>query len=487
MTLQRRLFRDTRKETEEAVQHVLRGWFPVSRQVLDRIKLRAAEGDYSKHPRALFEDLKQDQALFTLCLRQLEILVPEDLRGESPAQILSSLEQEKLTRLLAIPDSALSTHSIDPNSKPHSMRIRHSVISASTVEALAEGAHIDTGKAFLCASVRQLGLNLVAWNYPRIFAKALATVSKGTDTLEEALFKVLGYSPLQLGIRAAVGWSEAPEIALALGAETEADASTVGSSPSAVVIKRFCEVGELVAQANDPEHFPSAAARWSSVVRELTDQLGPNALELVQAKIEANGEAYFAASNGAFKADLTGERNVKVALTQLGTRLLEQNTYATKCPATLQEKFRSVYQAVIPGQASPTAVKFLVDEVIPALGFMRGCVYLVDHRKAQAVPMLRIGDVALDRFKALNCSQSGAQAHPVIEALSYSAPIVQENAFVHGDRVSHVTGTFGGREKTGVLYLEMTRELSGMDRQLALTYFKAVKQALNDCLNMPDR
>jgi hypothetical protein len=63
-------------------------------------------------------------------------------------------------------------------------------------------------------------------------------------------------------------------------------------------------------------------------------------------------------------------------------------------------------------------------------------------------------------------------------------PIVEENVVLNGDFVSHVTGKFGNIDKVGILYLEMTEALREVDRENRLLYFKAIRQCLNDCLNL---
>jgi hypothetical protein len=360
------------------------------------------------------------------------------------------------------------------------------VVSSSTAELLAERYKLDPNQAFLLAMVRQLGLNLVAWNYPRIYSKALTSASKGEGELEELLFKTLGYSPLELGVRSSLDWCHHADTQAVLGVEDFLGG--LGSDPDitqqAEKFREFCEAGEVLAKMHDPEYFPKAISRWSRVSRDIEKYLGPSGLQLIQARVEQQGSGYLSLVPAALKLDLNPENALKVAVGNISERLFEGNGYAAKCPTFFAEQFRNLYRHIVPGQPSPTAIKELVEHVIPNVGFLRGCVYLVDQKKLQAVPMLRIGDGPIDRYRPLSCGDSGRAPHPVVEALSYSAPIIQEDAFLNGGQVSHVTGVFGNEEKLGVLYLEMSPSMRAGDRQQAILYFKAVREALNDCLNM---
>ena len=477
---------DGRRGMAEALTHVGKGWFPANSAVLNLVRGRMRDGSYEGQVSLLFSDLKKDLSLFTFCLKQVGKVIDGPVKHRSPAEILGSLEVEKIAEIISLAESSLGLHSIDPTQKAQVMRLRHSIVSSSTAEVLAEKAKLDSNQAFLLATVRQLGLNLVAWNYPRIYAKALVSAGKGEGELEELLFKTLGYSPLELGVKSSLDWCHHADTRAVLFSDDFAGGLGNDSqvTQQAEKYREFCEAGELLAKLHDPEFFPKAAARWQGVSQGIERLLGPTALQVIQSRAEQQGSSYLNLLPGALKLDFSPETALRDAIGSLCQRLFEQNGYAVKCPTLFAEQFRSVYRQIAPGQPSPAAIKALVEIVIPSLGFVRGCVYLVDQKKLQAVPMLRIGDATIDRYRSLSCGDSGKAAHPVVEALSYSAPIVQEDVFLNGDQVSHVTGVFGNEEKLGVLYLEMSPSLRTSDRQQTILYFKAIRETLNDSLNM---
>ena len=493
------LVRDTgpasRRGMDEALRYVSKNWFPVNPGVLKHIQTKIKAGQYQENVTALVTDLKTDLSLYSWCLMRLKDFTGEQDATRNPAEVLLSLELEKMQKLLSVPEDQVSIHHMTPDMKAQAIGLRHALISSSTAEVLAEKAQLDSQTAFMCASVRQLGLNLVAWNYPRIYSKALAAMSGSEARLDEELLKVLGYSPLQLGFRAALDWNQCIDFQKMAGidaAETgsaklssgKAGSSASDDSPTAQM-RRFCEIGETLARINDPEHFPHAAREWEDVVGELNYYLGPQGVAVISERLKQHGSNYQQFSSALFKLEITPEKSLKVAHTQYSNKLYEQNTYIRKCPEEAQPAFQRVYAAMVSGAPSSAAVNLLVSLVIPMLGFSRGCVYLVDPNKLVISPMLRVGDAPLSRYRPLSASNTGSNQHPVVLALSYSAPIVQEGAIVNGDQVSHVTGVFGTRDKSGVLYLEMKEDLAKeVDRTKALLHFKAIRQTLNDCLNL---
>ncbi|RIL05833.1 MAG: hypothetical protein DCC75_11380, partial [Proteobacteria bacterium] len=278
---------------------------------------------------------------------------------------------------------------------------------------------------------------------------------------------------------------QSEEVRVVLGLDVaEQSAQGEASAASSLVLKEFCEIGEALARANDPEHYPTALKEYEGAVAQISQHIGPRGLSLIQASIAKNIRAYEGIPGNLLRAELISEEALRTSFSDYGERLFEQNLFAKRCPEPVQEVLKKAYAQITGGQVSTTAINIFATEVIPALGFHCGCVYLVDKNKNAVVPMLRLGDTDLNRFRPINISDSAGNPHPISEALTFTTPIIQENVFVNSDQVTHITGTFGNDTKTGVLYLEMSPSLSKRDRAEPLQLFKAAKQCLNDCLNL---
>ena len=163
-------------------------------------------------------------------------------------------------------------------------------------------------------------------------------------------------------------------------------------------------------------------------------------------------------------------------------KLMDNNPYAQRCPENFQEALRRVYRCVLGTKVSTEALQRLVGDAIPKAGFGRGCVYLMDRGSGNLIPTLKIGAGALNRYRPQGTTLVGDNTSPVTEALYCTTPLRQENAYLFGERVAYITGSFGNTQKQGVLYLEINPDLLREPTEVSLTHFRAVAQALNECL-----
>lgn len=471
---------------QEAVEYVSKAWFPVNSELLKQIQRNLEVGFYDETPQVLIEDIKKDFSLFTYCLKNIKSS-PATSTAPSPVESLKQQEIDHLKKILCVSEDEISTHRFNPEDKMQAQRIKQSIVSASTAETLAEKANIDPELAFCCAELRQLGLALIAYNYPRVYGKALSLLKEHGGDLEQILFKTLGYSPTELGVTVVLDNNLNTELSLGLRTPTfKPTVNASGESTSKVTgekLARFCSVGEMVARAGD-DHYPPSPREWENAQNEINKVLGSGGLALIRARLSENGASYSSVGKDIFKFDITPPRPARAGNAFFGAKLFAENGHIKRCPPKVQEKFKAVYDHMTPGDVSIEALNILITDTIPFLGFLSGCAFLVDEQKMMLVPTVRIGDQPLSRYKPLSCSAVSGSSHPVVDALSYSSPIIQEKVFLFGDQVSHITGLFGNAVKTGVAYLEMSDDLLYGERSETLLYFKALRQCLNDCLNL---
>jgi hypothetical protein len=487
----------SRRSTSDVLDYVGKAWFPVNGPLFHQIKGKLKAGAYDNDRTVLIEDLKCDLSAFAHCLRGLRDFVTEEQRVLNPLSLLRTIQKEALTELLDINEERISPHYFQPEVKFQNQRIKQTIVSCSTAEVLGRAAQEDSDLYFSCALVRQLGLNLVAWNYPKIYSSALSTVSAMTQreaarSLEQALTRTLGLSPLRIGARVALGWNRCPEVLAGIGVEVDEPAlgweqsvANAEAKSTGERIRHSCEISETLARLSDSEYFTATEEDWADFHREINTNLGHKGLTLISQRLDQQSRGYVAISPETFRIDISKEKNLQLANQQYAHKLFEENKAIKSCSKDLQAKFRALYEHVLRTNVSAQGVGILANLVVPACGFNRGCVYLVDERRMMLTPMLRIGDTSLSRFRPLNCNNA-ATDNPALEALSYSTPLIQENVVVAGEMVSHITGAFGNAQKMGVLYLEMSERLRESDRHRALVLFKAIRQALCDCLCLVD-
>ena len=472
---------------QDHAAYLLEGWFPVNSKVLRGIQDKIRNNAYSD-TNSLVEDIKGDFSLFTFCLRNLQ----ESQKGEfditalNPIQIMRQADYATLVSIVSASEGQISTHSFNSMIKDQALCLKNALVSASTAEILGEKVGIDKGMPFSCSLLRQVGLNLVAWNYPRIYSKALGTISEEkAQSLDLELGKILSFNPRSLGIKLALPGRVNPILMNVLGEKLKvSEESEIVIPEDAALTLKFCELGECFAKVSDPEHYPVSSREWSEVMETVNHYLGDDGISRIINRINDQFVNYMPLAPKVFDGDLSPERNVRLSNLYHGKRLLATNPFVAKCNETLKIKFQSVYSSIAPGEVSTEALQKLVAEVIPCAGFQRGCIYLMDKTNSFLVPRLRIGEGNISRYKPIRCETDVLIDHPVANALFSSIPIKQQDVLLHGEQVSHISGAIGTGRQAGVLYLEMSEKSSDSFDNERMTSFKAIQHCLNHCLGI---
>lgn len=471
------------RRLQQAADYVSRQWFPINPEISQNIQAKLSDSSYNGSHQKLLADLKQDFALFTFCLRKIKENKLSD--SDNPLEGFLSVAFPTLQDILLSPGQDISKHDISGAETGQALRLKYTVLSCSTAELLAIAKKKDQDLAFTCALLRQLGLNLIAWNYPSIYMRALTMVKSAQSSLEEVIKESLGFEPSLLAEELVLCSKTHPNIRKALGLAIPEDAvidKSYASMDSGIV--DICEIGEAFAQLNDPEHYPNVSRNYDTIISEIDEALGTGGSNLIMNVVNQKFITYVTSVPEVFNQDNPIEQSVAKVANEYTNKLFQQNVYAQRCPEELKNHIRDVYKHIAKGQVSSIGVGFLVNKVIPAAGFTRGCVYLLDPKSMNLVPKLRIGTSPLNRYKTINCSLVSPEGSIIVEALYCSMPIKQEGIFLHGELVAPILGPIGSKEAMGVLYIEMSDELRMKETQECLNYFKAIRDCLNDCLNL---
>ena len=451
------------------MEYLSQNWFPINGVIFAEIKRQLDDGFYKEDRKALIKDLKKDFALLTHCLRCLR---GHDLCQSNPLKIFEKVSYDELKEIFAVSEGEISSHSIRDILKPQANRFKHALISSTAAEVLAEGAGVDPELAYGASLFAQTGLNLVAWNYPRVYAKALSAVAEGKGELEPLLKRSLGFSPREMGLALTIGL-ESKSMA-ALGMEEGEDTSN---------LTEICKLAEEFAQANDPDTYPEMTRQWNSIVDNIQRFAGISGLTTLKSRIVQSSTAYTSLNKNAFEVDFSYERNLEVANQKVADAMILGNPDVAKLSEPLRDSIRRVYSRIQPGRVSPEALQFLIAETLPLAGFHQGCVYLFENKTQALIPKLRIGVRPIEEYKPLLFSAVVSGDNPILEAYQSSFPIRREGAVMFGDRVTLIAGLIGSGDRDGVLYLETADELSISLSHETILKFKALRCCMSDCLN----
>lgn len=477
---QKRVFQVEEKAEKDQFSHLVTGWIPINGMLMRQLLKRVAAGEFDRSIAPLLDELKKDFGLITFCLRKgIELGWFSVSLHPNPFEVLATLTVDQFRKLLSVGEEEITNHSLGNMNKAQALRLKQTVISTTTAETLAPRVGVNKGLAYSTALVRQLGLNIVAWNYPRVYQKALENCNSSQENLDKQILKALGISPRNLGLKLLFHSDSPHETFLVSVGVSQVEGNKDGS-----LAARICEVGERFARVSDPTYFPAETRNQGEVVKEIEAFLGPQGLSVLQSAIETVGRTY--TTNKPLELIIDPKENLKVANRAVASKLVTTNTFLNKCPPWLRERFEKVYAEVTPGVPSPRALEILITDVIPESGFVKGCVFLVDNSGKYLVPKLRIGAEPLDRYKPISLAEASASEISLIDAFSSNLPLKEEEVYINGELVSHVSGPFGTEEKRGLLYLEPTENLlQGLENE-PIAFFRAIRQCLNDCLALKD-
>lgn len=490
---------------ESAYEHVLRFWFPVDAENYQKIQDGLREGVYERDRDALVAHIKADFSLYMYCLRELSQSVDTQAqdRGRdqrsTPSQIIRKAEVTELRKIFDRPRSEISAHSYSSLTPLQAQRLQESMMSATTAECMAEKQQVDPKVAYSCGLLRQLGMTLIAWNYPKVYHRAVEHIKEGADesTLDESLQRVLGFSPPLLGLRFAYEWNLAPEILQAmdpegrardvLGSPRTAREGDIAVAQTGRRLAKICQVGEALARAQNAEYYPTARGDFEHAEKEIQQALGTKGMDLIFQRLKENCQLYQQYAPEVFNLPTQGAlKQIKGKIQQFfgWQDVMKGNAYLRSCPPEIQKAIAPIYSELKPGQVAQDTLRKLFFEIIPNAGFRNGAVFSFDPTRMRLVPMVVIGKIDKRLLQSVDFVLIMETANPVALAFDCATPVRGEDYRGDGKKVVYTAASFGGTMKAGVIYLEADQAFAKKHGENFNSIFKAVRQALNDVLGL---
>lgn len=468
--------RPVNRAADKTLATLAQGWMPVNPQLLNEIQAKLKDGAYRRDRELLVGDIKQDPGLFVQSVRKMAQL-PEVPAGDlNPLQVLRSLEDEKLTLLLGTPESQLSPHRFHDLSKSQALRAQQTLLNTQAAQAIAGKVQVSADDAFTAATFRELGLSLIAWNYPSIYARALGTFRTKGSSIDTQLKTMLGLSPAEIGLKFANDGGLSSGIKAALKNAASGAMPSGEPASGAMALPWVCDAAELFAQSRDPDHYPQAREQWEQARSKMPVAFDDSLVQQVEANVaEALSHSY--SKTPSVFVSTFAKQHCDQPETEASERVVHSNGYVLRCPEHIRASFEEVYRNLELGKISLDAVRLLVDTVVPKTGFVRGCLFLLDQNNGKLKPALRIGDRVLDAYAAMS------DTNGVIESSLYSSvPFKKFGYGLDGEETAYICGSINNKAYPGVLFMELTAKASADPEHDALLYFHAVRATINDCL-----
>jgi hypothetical protein len=475
----------TTNEIESAsriASHVTKNWFPLNRANLEVIRASIKADRYNKE--SLVQDIKCDASLYLLCVKKLAHMARDGgIKDLTPNELIQNAEVETLSSMINSNLESEAPHQMQSMSDIQAARLKEAMVSASTAEALARSKKCDSDLGFSCALLRQLGLTLIAWNYPHVYRRALETAGLLKTNLESEIQKILGVSPSSLAVIVTKDWNLSSTVNQVMGADTQSGFTRLADNAQNIV--DLCRIGEALARANDPENYPSALKDWNNAEDSIERLLGVQGMAIIRDNIAKNLRAYRGISMERFSVATVETMASKICTTEYCKNLLQRNEAINKCSPILKSQLKELYSSFSANEIMRDSVHKLVRQIIPDSGFTKGCIFMYEPSSNSLVPVLKIGTPpeAINRVVSLQ----GIQTNPQIITESFQRDEIVENIKTSEDgsiETVWLAGTLGKQQKTGVIFLEASKSLMAKGDDAPLSYFTALRQTLSDCLGL---
>jgi len=474
------------KPLQAAINYVNDGWLPMNPALLSEIKRKFKAGEYKTDYAILLQDIKSDVSLFGYCLRELCKILDSSNQNATlnPLAMLERAGMQRLAAMINEIEYSKSRHYLSTASKLNAERLSECMTSACTAEVLARAQSVDGDLAFSCAIFRQLGLTLIAWNYPHVYQRVME-VNPSKFDLELSLSRMLGFSPTSLGLACARNWNLPKVVLEAMGDKNvKAEELASGNSESlGGTLEKICQIGELFARISSPSGKTQEPSDWSKVNNEILRNLGSKGLNIIQERIESASQYYLKTLPTLFSIPEIKD-SVASAKFQQSAALFESNAYIKKLSPELQNEMRAFYEAIVPGSLGKECIEILSKRIIPLAGFSRGCIYLVDAGTTRLMPRLAVGESKISDFEEIDYTSNSKRRHFVVEAYRSTAAVMQHKLTLFGFRIRSIASSVGAMQKAGVLFLEPSTQLMEDTQKDPLIIYKAILSALNDCLGL---
>ena len=478
------------RRLDKATEHVSSMWFPFNMEIVRSVRAKHEKGAYDNNITPLIEDLRKDFALFSFVVKHLIPAGKEaglsDESLQNPIILLSWAGSERICSIFQNDSDLPNNHLLESLESFQADRLRETTIIASTAEVLGEKKNLDSSEGFCAGIIREIGLNLIAWNYPTMYGRIIKSLPEGVS-LEKRLAEELGFSPALLAIRV-------------LHSSDGSDAQRVDGDISLIskTYDQLCEIGAALARAEHPERYPSAEHDWEHAQSYLKETIGQGAIDLIRERAMERSQEYESSLSTLFTSlqEFNPELQIK---DHRKKRASKRNKYLPQCPKEVQAALKSLYALMGSVDTTRDVLESLVREVFPDAGFTGGCVFVIDPASISLSPRTVFGTVKLRDIRpvALNVAATDAETNLLYTeniisqhyssdlaatALACTQPVIARGAEQEDSGVTGMYGSLGENRKVGVLYLESNEKAQFDEEQQDIITFKAVRQALADAL-----
>ena len=459
--------REALRKRESTLFHISRGWLPLQHGTLSSIQESYVTGEFSADSEKLVSVIKQDLSLYSRLACKIKPSEESENSTVDPITDLKKLSSDEIVALLPSSSSQFSKHRIEKGTPSQKACLASSLLSSTASETFAvqsrvSGNEISPDEVTSASLMRQLGFNLLAWNYSTLFFKLVRSYRNNPNELDRALQKHFGFTPLSIAQEYAKNWN--------LSLNLRSSLQETGPYQSESPVKEICELGDIFGKTSQPSLFPSAKREWEEKTDRLKDLIGTDNTVEIREQIESSVEERL-------KTLLRTEPNkFNSTFSMLRPTIPSTSVYLSspifkQLPEEIKEAYKPIYEQLLENEARLSILKELTQIVIPSSGFLAGAIYLQSDNSDELKVKIEIGKTVKNRMSASSFDLTAG------EALGSNVPLLNKEAL--GTRIS---SSFTSPSHSGVLVLELDKDLEDSSERNNILLFKAARECLVTCL-----
>ncbi len=473
----------------KATEYTCREWFPCKDSSIRELDIFFDNKNSEISVTEIFNLIREDASLYIRFLAEFsDFYVGGHPQSKKDGNIFSTITPEQLRTAYSKVKKLKSRHSYSSLTDFQKIRLNEMIVAATATSYIGKNKNINADFTFSSALLRQLGHTLIAWNYPQIYANVTSS-SKTLTVLENDLRKSLGFTPSMLGYAVTDKLGLSKYFGDVLPTEGNVYRSNFKSKPKNNLqsqVSKICEIGEALARSINPNLYITSSADYQSAVKKLTTSLGPNSLEEINSLLT-------------FEINITQEKKVGFLeesnyvlphLAELDTlgeevglnreELLRLNGYVDVLPSQLYNEVAVLYSAINEDSDLRLNTKTFVKKILPKTYFSSTKIYLLDSIERKIHAAFISGKAESKIVKPNTFSLTGLDNF-FGSAISLNTPIREVVNTEDGKSLS-IIGCSLGDPAIGVLVVEIDN--SHHESLETMSYFKAIRNLLCDCLNI---
>ncbi|MGI6680366.1 MAG: hypothetical protein ACOX3T_02590 [Bdellovibrionota bacterium] len=480
------------KETElkQALDKMCKAWMPLNEAVYNSIKNNIITRVYDNNRGKFLEDISMDFTILALIFKEMpNFITSKD--SIDPVKFLKNCDIEELKKIFLKDAKEYSYHSIEDMKDAKAVIYKHTAISTQVSQKFALLNNEDPLWVYVVSMLRGLANCLIAWNYPRLFSKALKAQSNAKAALDDFIEKALGFSPNDLIVELISSWNFENEI------KDCVDIRKSDNSQNRVALKCIDDA-EMIAKFYEPKIFPEVINHLDDFKDEISDT---NISKVIKREVLKACEYYEKFAPEIFDLTMSIKDKVKDAILAHADNKLRKNTFIFQCDDDIINSFKKVYVNMSNDRFSKRALEILRYDTIYKAGFGNGCLYIYNEEKKSLVPTLKIGEKELYKYDEIFYEDNNLKGNNdkssialVANSLNSDSPIKYRGFSLTGGLANCICAPFGDEIKKGVLYLEyasrddasmndsISDSINSIDDSEMLIKFNAILRCLNECL-----